>query len=101
MAFIGTLTECRITSFEQIVDDKDKSKVMHFAVLQEKWGEAKWIRLLDPNQKALFPVMHEGTATFEMDFVRNNQITEQNGRDKAKSSVDPKILCLTDFKPAK
>ncbi|MPM70402.1 hypothetical protein SDC9_117357 [bioreactor metagenome] len=99
--FTGTLTECRICSFEFIIDEKDKSKGTHFAVLQEKWGEKKWIKLFDPNQKNILPVMHEGTATLELDFVRSNVITEQNGRDKAKSEVNPKILCLMDFKPNK
>ena len=83
------------------MDDRDKTKVTHFAIIQEKWGDAKWIKLLDPNQRELFPVMHEGTATFELAFVRQNVITERDGRDKAKSEVNPKILALLDFKPAK
>ena len=101
MAFTGTLTECRITSFEQIVDSQDRTKVTHFAIIQEKWGDAKWIKLLDPNQRELFPVMQEGVAIFEQAFVRQNVITEKDGRDKAKSEVNPKILALLDFKPAK
>lgn len=101
MAFTGTLTECRITSFEQIVDDRDKTKVTHFAIIQEKWGDAKWVKLLDPNQRELFPVMHEGTAIFEQAFVRKNVISERDGKDKAKSEVNLKILALLDFKPVK
>lgn len=99
--FVGKLTECRISSFEEMVDDKDK-KVTHFAVVQEKWGASKWVRLLDPNMRNVFPVMHEGTAFFELAFVESSVIKElQNGRQKAKKEVNVRVLCLTNFEPKK
>lgn len=99
--FVGKLSECRISSFEDISDDRDNGKILYFAVVQEKWGASKWVRLLDPNARNIFPVMREGTATFELAFVESNVIKDDNGRQRAKKEVKVNILCLTDFQPNK
>ena len=103
--FTAQLTDCRIVGFSEIEDSSTK-KTTYFAIIQEMWGERKWVRLLDPSFREIFPVMKTGTAFLELSFKSKAVVVEDrkggdSSRNRAKNEVSISISCLTDFKVAK